>query len=458
MATAVRAALQFVQLGLVARALDPSDYGLMSVVGVVLGFASLFADGGLNAAFVQRLQVTDDERSSLFWSGIAIATTVAIATAACAPLVSWVFRERQLAKLVTVCALVFLCQAPGLQLRAAAEKELRFGALAIVDVGAALAGATLAVVLAYSGAGAFALAFGAVGTALVGTVLAWIAIADGWRPKLHFRWADTKPFRRFGGTSVANAVVNQVNLSIDLVLGARLLTPSALGLFSVPRNFVLQLQSLVNPVITRVGFPLISAVQSDRTQVKALYLESVSLSAAVNAPIYATIAVLANDLVVVGLGESWGEAGALLSVLAVWGAIRAVANPVGSLLMGIGRADVSLRWNVWMLFLVPPVLWLSSRSGASGLAAGMLLLQVLLFGPVWALLVRPFVGISLREYSTASLFPYAIAAASAATGRVISASIELDALRLAIGGALSLLLYGVLSLYANRGAARLLRR
>ena len=65
--TVARALLQLAQVAVLARLLSSADYGLMAMVSVVLNFARIFADMGVNSAYVQRQYVTQEQRSSLFW-------------------------------------------------------------------------------------------------------------------------------------------------------------------------------------------------------------------------------------------------------------------------------------------------------------------------------------------------------------------------------------------------------
>ncbi len=132
-----------------------------------------------------------------------------------------------------------------------------------------------------------------------------------------------------------NNVINHVNATIDLVLGGRMLGASQLGLYSVPRNLLLQVQGMVNPIFTRVGFPLIASIQHDKERVKQVYLKTMNMTASVNAPIYVAIAVFAPEIVWLLLGPNWTDTAPLIRVLALWGLLRSFGNPVGSLLFGL---------------------------------------------------------------------------------------------------------------------------
>lgn len=52
-------------LAVLARLLQPADFGLVGMVTVVTGFAASFADLGLSGAIIQKGKCSRDELSSL---------------------------------------------------------------------------------------------------------------------------------------------------------------------------------------------------------------------------------------------------------------------------------------------------------------------------------------------------------------------------------------------------------
>lgn len=445
-----RAILQLGQVAVLARLLVPDDYGLMAMVGVVLGFAGLFADMGINSAFVQRQNVSEQERSSLFWLNVGMSAVLTVLVVALSPLLSMWFGDMRLTPLLMLAASTFVISALGQQVRMSAEKALNFRPVVLLEIATALLGFATAVAAALAGCGVYALIAGGMVGALGGTVLTWLYLADGWRPLWRFRLADVRSYIGFGGALVANNLVNEANRNIDLLLGGRLLGATALGFFSMPRNIVFQIQGMVNPIITRVGFPLIAQVHADIPRVRDIYLKTLNMTAATNAPIYIGIAFFAPEVVRVVLGSKWSDAADLLRLLAVWGLLRATGNPVGSLLLGMGRADLSLKWNLGMLFVVPPGLLLGSQYGTIGLACALLGLQIALFVPGWFVLVRPLCKAGLFEYSVAALRPLLLAAASVGIGYFASIQADNEISRLMLGMIISVFLYIFLSFKMNR--------
>ena len=65
-----------------ARLLSPEDFGLQGMVVVVIGFLGLFRDAGLGMATVQRLEVTHEQTSTLFWINVAVGAILATVCAA----------------------------------------------------------------------------------------------------------------------------------------------------------------------------------------------------------------------------------------------------------------------------------------------------------------------------------------------------------------------------------------
>ncbi len=450
LSSAVKALLRVASIAVLARILVPEDYGLMAMVSVVLGVAGLFADLGVNSAFVQRQDVTQEQRSSLFWLNVSMSAGIALLVIALSPLFARFFGDPRLTPLMMLSSTTFVLVALGQQVKMSAEKELHFKAVVVLELVSVFVGFVTAVLAALSGWGVYSLVAAGIVGAATATVFYWMFVARGWRPLWRLRLDDVRPFLGFGSAIVADNIVNYINRTVDIFLGGRLLGVTELGLYSVPRTLVLELSGMVNSIITRVGFPLIAQVQSNVTQVRSIYLKTMNMTAAINAPLYIGIAFFAPDIVAIILGPGWDRSGSLLRILALWGGLRATGNPVGSLLYGMGRAGLSLKWNLSLLLIVPPVVWIGSKNGPEGMAWALLLLQTGLFIPMWYFLVRPLCQARLLEYSIAALRPFVFSGLALAPAFWFATSFEGNIVRTFIGVAISVPLYLLFSYVGNR--------
>jgi O-antigen/teichoic acid export membrane protein len=209
---------------------------------------------------------------------------------------------------------------------------------------------------------------------------------------------------------------------------------------------------MINPIFTRVGFPLIASIQHDQQRVKQVYLKTMNMTAMVNAPIYVAMGVFAPEIVLLLLGEKWLDAAPLLRVLAIWGLFRSFGNPAGSLLFGLGRVRLAAKWNAGLLLIVPPVIWLGSQWGAIGMAWAMAGLMLVLFVPGWAILIRPTCGDGLWEYTRQVLLPTICALIAGMIAWLVANNLEVEWQRLMVGLTIGTLIYTLLSWMLNRPA------
>lgn len=451
MSGALRAGLQVLQTMILARLLSPADYGLMAIVASALAVIMLFADMGTSRALIHYDDTPGAVLSSLYWLGLGVAGALTLGLIIVAPLIARGFSSPELTNVLRVSSLAIILAAIGQQHRILAEKRLSFGPLARIEVTAALLGFLLAVLGALLNWGAYALVAGLLTTSATNSLLALLYLSDGERPMRHFKWRETKPYLKFGTYLIGESVANTLHREADVFIGGFLSNPSALGLYSVPRDLSLRVASAVNPVLTRVSFPVMAMAKHDGELLKSIYLQSLRITASINFPIYLALLLLAHEIVALLYGPKWSAAAPFLQLMAVWGLIRSTGSPVGSLLYACGRPALAFWWNLTMLAVTGAVLLAAAHAGGlTGLAWSMVALQVALFVPVWYWLVRPLCGAGFALYFVQFLIPLttSLIALVVAAGFVSLASSNL--MRATIGVASGGVVYLLASYFLNR--------
>lgn len=445
-----RAGLQFLQIAILARLLAPSDFGLMALVIAIMAFLQIFADAGISNAIIHYQEIKQEQLSSLYWLNVGVSVLLAFVLAVSSRWISAWYQQPELRYLLMLASVSLIVTAIAQQLRVVAQKNLQFAALAKVELSGALVGFVTAVVLAFAGVGVYALMAGTLSTALVVCLLVWLRLSGGWRPMAHFRLGEIHHFIKFGVYMIGNNLANTINSQIDILLGGRLLGAQGIGLYSVPKDLNLRISGIINPIVTQVGLPVMSKAQGDEALLRRVYLQTLRMTASVNFPIYILMAVFAPEIVVLVLGEHWLDATPLMRVFAVWALLRSTGNPVGSLLMARGRANLSFKWNLAWLVISPPAIWLGSQFGSIGMAWAMLGLGIFGYWPNWYFLVHPLCGAGLGEYSLQLTVPLWISVMAGFAGFVVVAPFEGDVLRLTVGSLVGGLVYLGLSLRFNR--------
>lgn len=450
MSSFTRAALYLVQLAILARFLSAEDFGLMAMAGIVLGLGQLFSDFGLGSAYIQRQSVSERERSSLFWLNMLGGIGLALVLSLCSPLLAMFFKEPRLISLICLSSLTFPIHACGQQLRMHAEKSLAFDRIGRIEVVSAFAGLAVGVGAAWGGFGVYALVLSAIAVVASESILAWLMLADGWRPQRHCDIQEVKPYFKFGLGLVGSNLANHLALSLDLLIGGRLFSAAQLGLYSVPRNLMLQVYFVTNPIVTRIGFPLMARMQESPDKIRTVYLAAVGATLCMNAPIYAACIVFAEDIVAILLGPVWSDAAQYMRILSLWGLMRSIGNPVGSLLYSLGRTGLAFRWNLILLFVSMPILLFGSSLNLAGLAWAMLSIACLVWLPAWYFLIHPGCGLRMVDYAIACVRPVLLAAVAMALGYVFSRGVPDVFERLIYGMLLAGSIYVALTYWLNR--------
>lgn len=401
-----RSALQFAQMAILARLLAPADFGLMAIVLSVMAFMQVFTDLGVSTAIIHYQDISQSQLSSLYWLNVTVGLTLMMLLMATSSLVSGsIFHQPALQPILMLISVNFLFLAAGQQVRVMAEKALHFSVLAKVEISAALCGCSTAIVWAWYAPTVYALVAGVLVNGFTQTLLLWLLASQGWRPALRFHVREIGHFLKFGGYIMAGDFINSLNRQADILIGGRIFPAATLGSYSLPRNLSLNVAAVTNPIVTRVGLPVMAKTQQDKAFLKSVYLKTMRMTASVNFPIYILLAAFSREAVVLVFGKRWIDSAPLLVFLAVFGMFRSCGNPVGSLLLAVGKADLAFRWNLALFFAVFPILWVASHFGIAGLAAGQAVLMAALVIPMWYFLVRPHCGARLGEYLLTLLSP-----------------------------------------------------
>ena len=167
-------------LMILARLLSPEDFGLVGMVTAFTGVLTLFRDFGLSAAAIQRTTVTEEQISTLFWINMLLGAVLGLVALAMAPAIAAFYHEPQLFGVTAVLAMGFLFNAAGTQHAALLQRQMRFTALAVINVVSLTVGIAIAIYGAKAGYGYWALVSMSVTSPIIATIGVWLT--TGWVP------------------------------------------------------------------------------------------------------------------------------------------------------------------------------------------------------------------------------------------------------------------------------------
>ena len=133
-ALAANFVLRLGSMMVLARLLEPTDFGLIGMVTAFTGVLMLFRDFGLSSATVQWATVTEEQISTLFWINVLIGAILTVLAIVLAPVVAAFTGNRGSSVYVLSVPLGFLFNAAGVQHSALFQRQMRFTALAVIEI------------------------------------------------------------------------------------------------------------------------------------------------------------------------------------------------------------------------------------------------------------------------------------------------------------------------------------
>jgi O-antigen/teichoic acid export membrane protein len=389
-----------------ARLLVPADFGLVGMVTACTGFLGLFRDAGLSMATVQRVSITRAQTSMLFWINLVVGAILAALCTALAPILVAFYHESRLFWVTVVLGLSFVFNGAAAQHRAVLQRNMRFGALALIDIVSLLASIGVGVWMAIGGQGYWALVGMTVCVPVVSVIGVWIA--GGWMPDSPRRAVGVRSMLHYGGTVTLNSVIVYLAYNADKVLLGRFWGAETLGIYGRAYQLINLPTENLNSTIGQVAFPALSRLQNDPVRLRNYFLKGYGLFLSLVMPITMACALFAEDIVRVFLGAKWSAAVPVFRLLAPTILSFALINPNAWLLLAIGRAARSLQ----IALLIAPVVILGYvfglGHGPTGVAIGFSISTVIIVVPVilWSthgtsitaldelkVIVRPFLSI-----------------------------------------------------------------
>src|SRR5215471_16559918 len=333
--------LRVVSLMVMARLLDPKDFGLLGMVTAFTGVLCLFRDFGLSSAAVQRVTVTEDQMSTLFWFNIFLGALLGLVALSITPAIAAFYHEPRLLGVTAVLASGFLFNAAGIQHSALLQRQMRFTALAMISVVSSIVGIVTGIVGARAGYGYWALVVMTVASPLIATSGVWMS--SGWVPGMPRRRTGIRSMLHFGGTLTLNGLVAYVAYNAEKVMIGRFWGADAIGIYGRAQQLISIPTDNLNSAVGEVAFSALSRLQEDPVHLKSYFLKGFSLVLGLTLPITIACALFADDIVFIVLGPKWKDVAAIVRLLAPAILIFAIIDPLGWLLSAIGRVQRRLK-------------------------------------------------------------------------------------------------------------------
>lgn len=362
----------FISIGTIAvlaRLLTPQDFGLFAMISVAISILDSVADMGISAAVISYRDIKDRELNSLFYFNIIVGILLTILLILASPIVVYYYKETKIYLYLWILSTNFAITSPAVLFNVLMKKHMKFKLLSKINIVSAVVYAVVVIGYAFFSRDVMSFVVGMLAQSLVSTILVIHFGLMFWKPgKFTIKYSDIKRFLSFGLYQMGERVINRINKNIDYLLIGRFLGAEALGYYSLAYNLMIKPVQKINPIVTTVAFPALAEIQNDIPRLRLYYLKMIRYISYIQVPIYLLIFVLAENIILFLYGDKWYPAVPVLAIFSFLGILYAVGNPLGSLLLARGRADIGFWFNFGLTLFLLAANYIGMRWGVTGVA------------------------------------------------------------------------------------------
>ncbi|HXB94100.1 MAG TPA: lipopolysaccharide biosynthesis protein [Puia sp.] len=295
--------VQFVVSVILARILEPRDYGLIALTAIFTTLSGAIIDGGFEKTLIRAKVLQPIQVTSVFYVNLLLGCLLTVLLLVTARPIALFFHEPTLAPVLQVVALGLPVNALTQVQRVLLMKELRFRKISIAQIISSLAGGITGIVMACKGMGVWALVGSLLVFQLVTLVIFWIR--SDWYPGFSFSYSSIRDMLPYGGRILVVSLLFFLMQQFNTFIVGKFYSKTDLGYFNRGGRLPDLLVSLVQSIVLKLAFPLFAKVRDEKAQLEELLRRTTQLVAFICFPLLALMLVNAYDITLVLFTAKW---------------------------------------------------------------------------------------------------------------------------------------------------------
>lgn len=365
----------FVVSIVLARILDPKDYGTIALVTVFTTILQVFVDSGLGTALIQKKDADDLDFSSVFYFNFIVCMILYAGMFIAAPYIALFYKDTTLTPVIRVISLtIVISGVKGIQ-QAYVSKNMLFKRFFFSTIGGTIFSAVLGIAMAYMGFGVWALVAQQLSNTAIDTLILWLTVK--WRPKKMFSFERLKSLFSFGWKLLVSSLLDTAYNNLRNLIIGKLYSSSDLAFYNQGDKFPKVIVTNINTSIDSVLLPTMSMEQDDPERIKQMTRRAIKTSTYVMAPLMMGLAFCAEPVVRLILTDKWIPCIPFLRIFCItymfWPVHTANLNAINAM----GRSDWFLRLEIVKKIVGLIILLSTMWFGVMAMAYSLLLSSVL---------------------------------------------------------------------------------
>ncbi|MDL1974308.1 MAG: lipopolysaccharide biosynthesis protein [Deltaproteobacteria bacterium] len=358
---------RFVTAILLARILDPKDFGIIGLASIIVFYSNNLTNFGFSTALINKDEINSSETNSIFTVNLIISIFLTAIVIIFAPVIADFFAVSELSLALIAMSSIFIFTSFALVALTLLKRDMKFKTISKIELSTGVFQSILTLLLAYCGLGFWSMIIGLIASNFMNAALS-LFLAN-WRPQIKIRVDALKKMLNYASWTFYEAQLRLLENYLDRLIIGKVLGPVNLGYYEKASGFALMpVESLVHK-ITGVMFSAFSRVKSDHEELLNYLEKTVVLVSIICFPIFAGFGVIADFFVPLLLGEKWNPMIPPLFFLLLAYSFYAIVSSVGVFNIASGSYKKQISARMLCLFFLIVLLLIYSKYGVTMVAA-----------------------------------------------------------------------------------------
>jgi len=381
---------------ILARLLSPDDYGVFTMVIVIIGFALIFKDLGLSTATIREKEITHEQVSNLFWINTVIGIFSMIIVIALAPGIVWFYGDSRLASIAFVLSIAFLFGGLAVQHQALLKRQMQFGKIAFITLSADLFSSLIGIIIAWLQYGYWALIWMNVARSFFLMIGFWYFTE--WKPGLWSKHTGTKKFLKLGVDVAGLNAFSTITRNLDKIIAGKIASASSLGFYIKGNQVPNLISGQIRMAFFSVALPALSSLQKEKERFFKYYYDFLNVICWITMPFAVLLFVFAEEIIQIYFGPKWGGSAIFMKIFAIHSLIMPAVTTLDQIPLSLGQSKrylfAGIVRSIGTIFCVAigGILY-----GIIGIATGVAIANIVTFIPFCKLCIKDN-SITIKKY------------------------------------------------------------
>lgn len=359
-----------------ARMLEPSNFGLFALAFVLIDGLGLFEGLGLDAGVVQSRNKDENMLHTAFWMMVAQGSVVCIGCYFSAPYVGKFFNNAEVVPVIRALSFIFILSSITRVPKALLTKTMQFNRLAMSQLIAAIVNSTVAIGLAFVFRNVWCLVWAYWLKQLTITLYFWWW--SEYKFKFQFDRECAKELVKYGKYLAGVSIIWYIGSQLSNIVVGKLLGVTLLGYYALASNIGNFINTHFVQMLSTVLFPAYATLQHDKEELKRVFLKTTGYVAIFAFPFAALLVTVSQEFVNFLYGPKWSEIVPLIQWYGVMELSLPFTASVASLFNACGKSKYSFILNLITISVrFPLIIFMVHHWGMLGAVLSELLVRML---------------------------------------------------------------------------------